>query len=246
MRKLEIPVFTAEAALRAAKAGAHRLELCSDFTEGGTTPSAGLLKFLKSIIEIPIYVMIRPRGGDFIYTEEELQVMELDIANLKALGADGFVFGVLDKHGMVDQQANRRLLTVAGDSPCTFHRAFDLTADLFQSLNDIQELGFARILTSGGQPTVTEGWDTIVQLIEQADQKLIIMPGGGSKPDHAQQLASKGILQEIHASCKDVRSSEAVFKKEGMSFSIDPIRFHQVLTVDPSLVQEFLEILKNE
>ncbi|UJP63352.1 copper homeostasis protein CutC [Mongoliitalea daihaiensis] len=244
MGLLEVPVFTVEAALEAFRCGAHRLELCSDFSEGGTTPSAGLLQFLKSKISIPIFVMIRPRGGDFIYTEEELEVMEQDISILGASGADGFVFGILDENGMVDRKANERLLKLAENKPCTFHRAFDLTPNLKESLNKIQELGFDRILTSGGKATVSDGWDIILELVEFAQNRIIIMPGGGSHPRHARELQSLGLLKEIHASCKSLRSSSSVFKKEGMNFSLDMERFHQVLTINPILLSEFLAAME--
>jgi copper homeostasis protein len=241
---LEVPVFTVEAALGAVNAGAHRIELCSDFLEGGTTPSAGLLSYLKSQVSIPIMVMIRPRGGDFVYSKEELEVMLQDIALMKALGADGLVFGVLAPDATVEIQANKRLLAAAAPLPCTFHRAFDLTPDLSYSLSVIQELGFSRILTSGGKASVTEGWPTILELINQAGKDLVIMPGGGTKPKHAKDLKSLGILQEVHASCKIDRDSHAVFRKKEISFSSNPERFHQVLTVDPLLVKEFLAILE--
>lgn len=241
---LEIPVFTVEAALAAANAGAHRLELCSDFAEGGTTPSAGLVAYLKSQVSIPLMVMIRPRGGDFIYSEQELQVMEQDIAYMKGLGVDGFVFGVLTPDATIDRGANKRLLSIASPLPCTFHRAFDLTPDLFESLTEVQNLGFTRILTSGGKATVSEGWDTIVALMQQAGNELLIMPGGGTKPSHAKDLKSKGLLREVHASCKKDRASLAVFKKHDMSFAASPERFYQVLTVDNFLIKEFISILE--
>lgn len=240
---LEVPVFTVEAALIAASAGAHRLELCSDFAEGGTTPSAGMLQFLKSKLDIPIFVMIRPRGGDFIYSNEEVEVMERDIHLLDKLGADGFVFGVLDENAHVDFQKNARLLTAAKRKPCTFHRAFDLTPDLLKSLNDIQKLGFQRILSSGGAPTVSEGWEVLMKLISLAADQVIVMPGGGSKPEHASELKSKGMLKEIHASCKSERPSQSIFKKSDMSFSIPEERFHQVLSVNPQLVARFLQVM---
>src|SRR5690606_28383819 len=142
---LEAPVYTLEAALLAAQSGVARLELCADFAEGGTTPAAGLLSFIKSRVNIPVFVMIRPRGVDFVYLPEELEVMKADIQILKSYGADGFVFGVLEPDGRVNQEACRSLLSVAGGLPCTFHRAFDASADLDQSLEAVIQCGFDRI-----------------------------------------------------------------------------------------------------
>ena len=147
---LEAPVFTLEAAMLAADFGIDRLELCADFGEGGTTPGAGMLAYLKSKVQIPIFVMIRPRGGDFIYSSDELEVMRKEISILKALGADGFVFGILKSDGKVDTEANHSLIKMADGLPCTFHRAFDASSNLDESLEKVIDCGFLRILTSGG------------------------------------------------------------------------------------------------
>jgi copper homeostasis protein len=236
---LEAPVFTVEAALKAAEYGIDRLELCSDFGEGGETPSAGALAFLKEKLEIPIFVMIRPRGGDFVYTSEELYVMKKDISILKNLGADGFVFGVLDQEGHVDKEACKYLINVAEELPCTFHRAFDIAADKKKALNTIIDLGFHRILTSGGENDVTKGLDTILELMEMAKDDIIIMPGGGSKPEHVSQLNQNGHLQEIHASCKSYRPTKSTYFHPSVSLSSDPLAFKQVLTVDQHMVNLF-------
>ncbi|OYX13007.1 MAG: copper homeostasis protein CutC, partial [Algoriphagus sp. 32-45-6] len=204
---LEAPVFNLQGALEAAKFGIDRLELCANFPEGGETPSAGMLRYLKSEVDIPVFVMIRPRGGDFVYSEKELLVMKQDIQLLGELGADGFVFGVLDEQGKVDQRANEFLKRAAGDKPCTFHRAFDASADLTDSLERIVDLGFQRILTSGGKNTLTEGLGVIMELLEKAQDRIIIMPGGGTKAEHVPELKKTGWLREVHASCKVARSS---------------------------------------
>src|SRR5690606_32553372 len=135
-------------ALSAADYGVDRLELCADFGEGGTTPSAGMLAHIKASVDIPVFVMIRPRGGDFFYSEGEIEVMKRDIAFFKSLGADGFVFGVLDKPGDVGCFVCCRMLQGAGDSPCTFHRAIDAAADGMKSIENVISLGSARLLTS--------------------------------------------------------------------------------------------------
>jgi len=236
---LEAPVFTVEAAIKASEYGIDRLELCSDFGEGGETPSAGMLAFLKEKVDIPIFVMLRPRGGDFVYTSEELYVMKKDIVILKNLGADGFVFGVLDSEGNVDKEACKYLINVAEDLPCTFHRAFDIAADKKKALNMIIDLGFQRILTSGGENDVSKGLDTILELMELAKEEIIIMPGGGSKPEHVSRLNQNGHLKEIHASCKGYRPTQSSYFHPSVSLSTDPNAFRQVLTVNQAMVNMF-------
>jgi copper homeostasis protein len=236
---LEAPVFTVEAALKAAEFGIDRLELCSDFGEGGETPSAGMLAFLKEKLNIPIFVMIRPRGGDFVYSTEELDVMKKDIAILKNLGSDGFVFGVLDQNGHVDKEACKYLINMAEGLPCTFHRAFDIVADKKKALDTISDIGFQRILSSGGENDVTQGLENILELLELAGDDIIIMPGGGSRPEHVSQLNRNGQLREIHASCKGYRPTQSSYFHPSVSLSFDPLAFKQVLTVDQKMVNLF-------
>lgn len=239
---LESPVFTIEAALNAASSGVHRLELCSGFSEGGLTPGAGAAGFVKSHVGIPVFVMIRPRGGDFVYTREEILVMKEEIRIHKKLGADGFVFGALTPDGRVDKETCQYLMEAASDLPCTFHRAFDLTEDLPGSLEDIIECGFQRILTSGGKRNVQEGLESIRQLLHLAGDRIVIMPGGGMKPEFIKPLAETGSLREVHASCKRRRSSESKSGKEmdGIN-SGDP----GVLTIDEKQVEKFQAVMKS-
>jgi copper homeostasis protein len=240
---LEAPVFNLQGSLEAAEFGIDRLELCSNFPEGGETPSAGMLRFLKSELEIPIFVMIRPRGGDFVYSQKELLVMKQDIQILGELGADGFVFGVLDEKGFVNQQANEWLRRAAGDLPCTFHRAFDASVNLFDSLEKIINLGFDRILTSGGKNSLTEGLETVSQLLLEAKDRIIIMPGGGTKPEHVPVLNVSGYLREVHASCKLAKPSSNQYINPGLSFSSPSLDFSMKFGIDPSLVNQFKRIL---
>jgi copper homeostasis protein len=239
---LEAPVFNLQAALEAAQFGIDRLELCANFPEGGETPSAGMLRFLKSEVDIPVFVMIRPRGGDFVYSQKELIVMKQDIKLLTEFGADGFVFGILDEKGVVNEAACEMLLRAAGDKPCTFHRAFDASADLDDSLRKIIHLGFQRILTSGGKNTLSEGLPVILKLLEKAKDQIIIMPGGGTKPEHVPILNQSGYLKEVHASCKIIKPSANEFVNKGLSFSSMPLDFTQHFGVDPELVNEFKSV----
>lgn len=241
---LEAPVFNVEAAMDAAQFGVDRLELCANFLEGGETPSAGMLKFLKTEIDIPVFVMIRPRGGDFAYSQKELMVMKRDIELLGEQGADGFVFGVLDKQGFVDKDSCESLLRAASGKPCTFHRAFDASADYFDSLEKIISCGFDRILTSGGKNSVTEGLDTLKELLTKAQDRISIMPGGGTKPMHVLELKKTGYLQEIHASCKTWKVSTNQYFNPDLSFSDDPKSFTHHLRIDQEVVNQFLEVIK--
>lgn len=236
---LEVPVYTLEAALLAAEYGVDRLELCADFGEGGTTPSAGLLSHIKSQVNIPVFVMIRPRGGDFVYSDGELEVMKKDIALFKSLGADGFVFGVLTEEGQVDRDACVALLQAAGDAPCTFHRAIDASSNLEKSLEDIVGIGFKRILTSGGMATVSDGLETIKKMMQAAGNRIIIMPGGGTLPSHLGELASTGYLQEAHSSCKAYRPSKSLYFNPHLKLSEGNETVDKVLTVDRKIVDSF-------
>ena len=239
---LEAPVYTLEAALLAAEYGVDRLELCADFGEGGTTPSAGMLSYIKSAVDIPVFVMIRPRGGDFVYSSEELEVMKKDIATFSSLGADGFVFGVLDAEGHVDRTACAQLLEAAEGFSCTFHRAIDASADLVRSLEDIIACGFDRILTSGGMATVSDGLENIKKMMLAAEERIIVIPGGGTLPVHLAELSSTGYLKEVHSSCKTYRPSKSVFFNPNLKLSEGNETVNKVLTVDKAIVEAF----KNE
>jgi len=240
---LEAPVFNVQAAMEAAQQGIDRLELCANFPEGGETPSAGMLRFLKSELDLPIFVMIRPRGGDFVYSSKELLVMKHDIQLLGDLGADGFVFGVLDAQGAVNESACEFLLRAAGSKPCTFHRAIDASANLQDSLKKIIQLGFQRVLTSGGKNSLSEGLDQVLELLRLAQDQLIVMPGGGLKPAHVPVLKASGYLKEVHASCKQAKPSSNRFINPELSFSSAPLDYSTIFGIDPAVVEEFKSVL---
>jgi copper homeostasis protein len=240
---LEAPVFNVQAAMEAAQQGIDRLELCANFPEGGETPSAGMFRFLKSELDLPIFVMIRPRGGDFVYSSKELLVMKHDIQLLGDLGADGFVFGVLDTQGTVNESACEFLLRAAGSKPCTFHRAIDASANLQDSLNKIMQLGFQRVLTSGGKNSLSEGLNQVLELLRLAQNQVIVMPGGGLKPAHVPILKASGYLKEIHASCKQAKPSSNRFINPELSFSSAPLDYSTIFGIDPAVVEEFKSVL---
>ncbi len=238
---LECPVYTVEAALLAEKSGVDRIELCADIGEGGTTPSLGLFSFLRKQLSIPIMVMIRPRGGDFVYTDEEIEVMATDIRLLKEAGASGFVFGVLTPEGSVDRNACNHLIDKAGGLPCTFHRAIDISYSLSDALESVIACGFSRVLTSGGSNTVAEGIMGIQSMLKQAGNRIIVMPGGGTRVDLLDALYETGYLDEFHSSCKLYRPSEGLYQHPEVRLSADPESMERVLTIDPLVVEAYRE-----
>lgn len=199
---LEIPVFSADDAIAAARLGADRLELCASYSEGGLTPGTGLLNVVKQHVSIPVFVMLRPVGGHFNYSELDINVMAEELITLKSSGADGFVFGVLRSDKTVQIEACKRLINLAGDLPCTFHRAFDQVSDPYIALEEIKDLGFRRILSSGQMPGVTHGLPLLTELLDSAGDDIVIMPGGGMKPELIKPLNRNGKLREVHASCR--------------------------------------------
>ncbi|HSI77346.1 MAG TPA: copper homeostasis protein CutC [Lunatimonas sp.] len=236
---LECPVYTVEAALLAEKSGVDRIELCADIGEGGTTPSMGLFSFLRQRLSIPIMVMIRPRGGDFVYTEEELEVMATDIRLLRDAGANGFVFGILTPQGKVDEVACKQLIEQAGGLPCTFHRAMDISNSLMDALESVIACGFSRVLTSGGKNTVTEGLSAIKSMLKQAGNRIIVIPGGGTHVELLDSLYETGHLSEVHSSCKQFRATQTLYRHPYVNLSADPESMERVLTIDPLVVAAY-------
>lgn len=220
---LEIAVFNIQSALLASKAGADRLELCENPVDGGTTPSFGTLKTIREKISIPVFPIIRARGGDFFYTADELDVMQKDILLCKQLGFDGVVIGSLKKDATVDTETIKRWVDMAYPLEVTFHRAFDRTKDAFQSLKDIIECGCQRILTSGQVPNAFDGKELIKKLIEQADDRIIIMPGSGVRSSNIKDLAGYTGATELHSSARKNFPSEMEFINPGMQEKLENI-----------------------
>lgn len=200
MAVLEICVDSVESAIAAERGGARRVELCSDLLEGGITPSPGLLEGIRKRVRIDVFVMIRPRGGDFCYTDEEFAVMKADIEYAKRLGADGVVLGILDAQGYVDVERTRELVELARPLPVTFHRAVDVSVDLADSMERIIASGAQRVLTSGGKRRAAESTGDIADAIEQTRGRLTIMAGGGLNPENIRAVAEETGAAEFHAS----------------------------------------------
>lgn len=197
---LEVCANSLESAMAAQKGGAHRIELCHDLTVGGLTPDLETLKQVKSQIDIPVYVLIRCRAGDFCYSEQELALMETQIKQVTELQFPGVVFGCLDAHNQVDQAATVRLMRAAGYMDVTFHKAFDEVLDPLEALDCLRDLGVQRILTSGGKTTALEGLEVLADLVDEAGDDLIIMPGGGIRPVNLKELIETG-ASEYHSAC---------------------------------------------
>jgi len=200
MKKIiEICLESVESVVAAQKGGADRVELCSDLFEGGLTPTLGTFTVARKLAStIKINVMIRPRGGDFCYSDEEFEVMKEDLLSLKNAGADGIVFGILTPEGDIDEERTRALVALASPLPVTFHRAFDMSKDAFKSLETLIDLGVKRILTSGLEPTVMEGLPLLTELVKKADDRIIIMPGCGISERNFKYLDEKINAKEYH------------------------------------------------
>jgi len=210
---LEICVDSLDSVIACAEGGADRIELCASLTEGGLTPSAGVLSQARAIFQGEIAMMIRPRGGDFVYRPEEIVAMCADIELARDLGADAVVFGCLTPDGSVDIAALETLLEVCEGLPAVFHRAFDVCENPAQTLEVIAEMGFERLLTSGGAPTVLEGLDTIAALVAQAAGRLDILPGGGVKVDQIGKIIRHTGVHQVHLSARSLRESAMHFRR---------------------------------
>jgi len=195
---VEACVDSVESAHAAERGGAARLELCDALSDGGTTPSAGMIAACRERVSIPLFVIIRPRGGGFVYSASELDVMRRDIVAARGLGADGVVIGVLRRDGRVDEDQARSLVGVAGDLPVTFHRAFDFVPDQSAALETLISAGVTRILSSGGAPTARDGVPVLASLVRQAGNRLVVMAGGGVREENVKEIVDGSGVREVH------------------------------------------------
>jgi len=212
--KFEICIDSVEAAIASEAAGAHRVELCCNLIEGGITPSAGMISETRKNIAIKLNVMIRPRGGDFCYSNHEFEIMKRDIKIAKDLGADAVVLGILKPDGSVDTVRVGELIELARPLDVTFHRAFDMVEDPFEALEDIINLGIQRLLTSGCEISVLEGLDLICKLKQIASDRIIIMPGGGVTQRNIEKIISESGVKEIHFACLSDTDSSMTFRNK--------------------------------
>jgi len=205
---LEICSNSTQSALNAQEAGAKRVELCANLWESGTTPSYGSIKKAREVLAIELFVLIRPRGGDFIYSDIEFDILKEDIVACKQLGVDGIVSGVLNADNTIDIERTRELIELSKPLPFTFHRAFDITPDLFQSLKELILLKADRVLTSGGMNSATNAIDVISKLNEIAGGKIGILPGGGIDETNIQDLFTTK-CSEFHLTGSEIYTSKA-------------------------------------
>jgi copper homeostasis protein len=207
---LEACIDTLPDALRAEALGARRIELCDNLAVGGTTPSHGMVAVALERCGIPVYPIIRSRGGDFIFGPDDLDAMLRDVAHLRALGVPGVVIGALTREGVIDRDTTSRLRDAAGPMDLTFHKAFDAVRDQAAALETLVELGIARVLTSGGAPTAWEGRDALAALVRQAAGRILVMPGGGIVAEHVAELVAVTGATEIHLRATDGKRFGAV------------------------------------
>ncbi len=213
---LEMCVDSLDSAITAAKGGADRIELCSDLMEGGITPSSGLIQVVRAAVDIDLFVMIRPRGGDSLYSENELELMAVDILEARRLGADGVVLGVLTADGNVDIPRTEKLVGLAAPMQVTFHRAIDMTPDPAGACDDVLATGAHRILTSGGKQTALLGAEQIAHLVAKAGSKISIMAGSGIDAHNVVKLAQASGVTEFHASLRRPVMSPVTYRKDGI------------------------------
>ncbi|HCW07024.1 MAG TPA: copper homeostasis protein CutC [Cytophagales bacterium] len=236
---LEIVVYNIDSAIKAQEGQADRIELCDNPAEGGTTPSYGAIENVRQHLSIDVFVMIRPRGGDFHYSSYEFHAMKRDIDQCQKLSADGVVFGILNPDGTIDKKRCKELIDRARPMKVTCHRAFDMTRDPLEALEDCIEVGFDRILTSGGQLKALQGADLISELIKKANGRIAIMPGSGVNEDTVEEIVRKTKTKEIHFSATAFRESEMVFRNPHIAgMGDDAGSEFKLRTVDPERIKK--------
>jgi len=241
MNKLTLEIATSDfkSSFAAAKGGADRIELCNNLAEGGTTQSESIIKHCREKLAIEIFPIVRPRGGDFLYTNDEYRIMAEDVQTCKELNCDGVVIGLLHADGNIDVDRTARLVELAYPMEVTFHRAFDRCRDPFEALEQLITLGCTRILTSGQQQTAPEGINMIAELVKAADQRIIIMPGSGVRKENIQQLLQHTGATEFHSSLRKKIGSEMQFRHP--AFGDESYEYYSVVEEDVRNLRKALE-----
>jgi copper homeostasis protein len=211
---IEVVVYNIESALRAQEGGADRIELCDNAGEGGTTPSYGVIEAVRQNVSLDLFVMIRPRGGDFHYSNYDFHCMKRDIMQCQKISVDGLVFGILNEDGTIDKKRCKELIDKARPLKVTCHRAFDMTRDPFEALEDCIEVGFDRILTAGQQGKAVNGIDLISELIKKSNGRIAIMPGSGVNEETVSEIVNKTKAKEIHFSAAAFRDSTMSYRNQ--------------------------------
>jgi copper homeostasis protein len=242
---LEACVNSVESAIEAQKGGADRVELCENMLEGGCTPSAGAIQSARQQIQIGLFVMIRPRGNDFNYSTVEFEIMKQDVKIAKELGADGVVFGILNPDGTIDKARMEQLVRLARPMGITCHRAFDMTRDPFEALNDLISLGIDRILTSGQSDSALLGAPLIRKLTEQSRGRIILMPGHGIKEHNLEQAIRETGAEEFHLYLTKNVKTGMKYIREDVKMGKPELSEYEKTVVDWERVAEAGKIISN-
>lgn len=242
---VEICVDSVEGALAAQAGGAQRVELCDNLVEGGTTPSSGTIALARQRLTIGLNVIIRPRGGDFHYSALEFAVMQHDLVQAKALGADGVVIGLLNRDGSVDRERSAELVALARPLAVTFHRAFDMTCDPATALETLIDLGIDRVLTSGQAQSAPAGLERIATLVQQAKDRIIVMPGGGINEGNVRQIVQQSGVREVHLSARSTVESEMSYRNEQVHMGLPELSEFQRKVTDVNRVRAVKENLRS-
>jgi copper homeostasis protein len=242
---VEICVESVASAIAAERGGAVRVELCSGLVEGGLTPSTGLIEMTRAAVSLGVHVMIRPRGGDFCYDDSEFEIMRRDIAAAKSLGANGVVFGILKPNGDIDSGRTRQLVELARPLEVTFHRAFDMTADLSRALEELCAARVNRVLTSGAGQTAWEGRATIAKLVAQAQGRIAIMAGSGIKPENALALVEQTDVRDVHAGLRSSVAGPMLFRNPRISMGAVEGREYERFSVLEENVKRLCDALRD-
>lgn len=242
---LEICVDSVQSAISAERGGAHRLELCNSLSEGGTTPSAGMIEMVKKNTSLDLHILIRPRRGDFLYSALEFEIIKRDIKAAKDLGANGVVIGILKEDGQIDLERMQELVELSRPLSITFHRAFDLCADPFKALDDLIKLKVHRLLTSGQQPTAYQGMSLIAELVKKAHKQLIVMPGGGINLQNIQEIRQKTAALEFHTTARKKVISKMDFRRNEVPMAgVQQLSEYENLVADSDQISAMRKAIK--
>jgi len=241
MIEMEVCANSVASAIEAQLGGAKRVELCASLTEGGTTPSYAQIAMAKKMLDIEVFPIIRPRGGDFLYSNLEFELMKEDVRICKSLNCEGIVTGILTREGKVDKVRCAELVELAKPMQVAFHRAFDMADDMYEALEDIISLGMVRILTSGGKASALKGAAILSNLIALAGDRISIMPGAGVSTNNIAALISMTGAKVFHASARLPVSSEMNYRNEQLSMGADTDEYSTTLT-NAEMVKKLLEL----
>jgi copper homeostasis protein len=246
-RKLEICCYSVESAIDAEKAGASRIELCDNYSEGGTTPSFASIETAINKLAIPVNVIIRPRGGDFLYSDIEFEIIKQDIIHCKKIGANGIVIGFLKTDGNIDIEKTKEIVQLAKPMEITFHRAFDMSKNPIKALEELRELGITRILSSGAKNTAPEGKDLLEELVKNAQDQIIIMPGSGVNEQTISDLLQETKAKEYHSSAKTFINSKMNYYNRDISMGgVESVNEFSRVAVDMEKIRKMLDVLEEE